>query len=466
MDAKLLYREGVLAIRDQKDIARGRDLLIQSLREDPSNDMAWLWLTRTVADRQKRLEYVERALKINPANEQALKLKERLQATPPAPPSEPSPEAAPAPPTVAPVPETKASAARAVIRPIGPKTVDIPVTQSEKAQIAQLMEKADIYLESGDEEAAVAQWVEVLKLRVDHEVALRNAAGHLWRMRYWDDAEELVQRALDAGTQVPSIYLTAIDMAERRGDQGEAGMLREKIATLPAADEQLLVSVADYYLARHQTDQALHFLEQAIEAHPKGQKLLVKLGDVYQELDRKQEAMVYYDRAVRLGTRSRQGKEADKKLAGFVPVLTDRERGSVWLAVRETVGVTLLFLLLGWQDAGLSLLSMGPRRWVGVLLSMVGGYLLVTATSSPQQDPVASWLGGHVPATAAGEDALQPVPAAPGRAAQDPTHLPIVPESARYLLGTAGIVLLVMAFILVFYHALDLLRNNPVPYRP
>jgi tetratricopeptide (TPR) repeat protein len=83
MDARSLYREGVLAIRDQKDIARGRDLLVQSLRQDPNNDMAWLWLTRTVTDRQKRLEYVERALKVNPANEQARQLKDRLQAAPP-----------------------------------------------------------------------------------------------------------------------------------------------------------------------------------------------------------------------------------------------------------------------------------------------------------------------------------------------------------------------------------------------
>jgi tetratricopeptide (TPR) repeat protein len=466
MDARSLYREGVLAIRDQKDIARGRDLLVQSLRQDPNNDMAWLWLTRTVTDRQKRLEYVERALKVNPANEQARQLKDRLQAAPPPeppiPPAEPPPEPASAPPA-SPFLATPAATGRSVIRPIGPKTVDIPVTQGEKEQIAQLMDKADIYLESGDEEAAVAQWVEVLKLRVDHEVALRNAAGHLWRMRYWDDAMELVQRAVDAGTRVPSIYLTAIDMAERRGDQGEAEVLRERIATLPAADEQLLVTVADYYVERYQTDQALRFLQQAIETHPDSQKLLVKLGDVYQQLDRNQEAMVYYDRAVRLGSRSKKGKEADKKLAGFVPVLTDRERGSVWLAVRETVGVMLLFVLMGWQDAGLSLFDMGPRRWVGVLLSAVGGYLLITATSSPQQEPVASWLGGRVPVTPVGEDTLQPVPAAPGRAAQEPTHLPIVPASGRYLLGTAGIVLLVMAFILVFYHALDLVMNNPLP---
>jgi hypothetical protein len=176
--------------------------------------------------------------------------------------------------------------------------------------------------------------------------------------------------------------------------------------------------------------------------------------------------MVYYDRAVRLGSRSKKGKEADKKLAAFVPVLTDRERGRVWLAVRETVGVMLLFLLMAWQDAGLSLLDLGPRRWAGVVLSLVGGYLLITATSSPQQEPVASWLGGSVPAEPTGENPLQAVPAAPGRAAQEPTHLPIVPESVRYLLGTAGAVLLVTAFILVFYHALGLVTHNPPPYLP
>jgi len=469
MDAKTLYRQGVLAIRDQKDIARGRDLLVQSLRQDPNNDMAWLWLAYTVTDRQKRLEFVERALKINPANEQALRLKERLQVQSPAQPSalppEPSSEAPSAAPA-SPLPAPQAPAGKSVIRPIGPKTVDIPVTAREKEQIARLMEKADLYLEAGDEEAAIAQWVEVLKLRVDHELALRNAAGHLWRMRYWDDAQELVRRAIDAGTQVPSIYLTAIDMAERRGDQDEAGALRERIAALPAADEQLLVTVADYYLERYQTDQALRFLHQAIETHPQSQKLLVKLGDVYQQLDRTQEAMVYYDRAVRLGARSRLGKEADKKLSGFVPVLTDRERGSVPLAVREAVGIMLLFLLMGWQDAGLSLFDMGPRRWVGVLLSLIGGYLLVTATSSPQQAPVAAWLGGSVPAAPAGEQALQTIPAAPGRAAQDPTYLPIVPMSARYLLGAAGIVLLAMAFVLVFFHALNLVIDHPLPYLP
>ncbi len=72
MDAQTLYREGVFAIRDQKDVTRGRDLLVQSLQIDPGNDMAWLWLTHTITDRDKRLQYVERALAINPQNQHAL----------------------------------------------------------------------------------------------------------------------------------------------------------------------------------------------------------------------------------------------------------------------------------------------------------------------------------------------------------------------------------------------------------
>jgi tetratricopeptide (TPR) repeat protein len=184
MDAKMLYRQGVTAIRDQRDVARGRELLLQSLKEDPNNDMAWLWLTRTVKDQQKRLECVERALQINPQNEQARQLKERLLA------GGPSPEARPK---------------GIVIRPIGPHTIDVPLTSQEEGQVAQLLQRADIYAESGDMEQAISQWVEVLKIRVDHELALRNAAGNLWKLNYWDDARELVQRAIDANTQVPAI---------------------------------------------------------------------------------------------------------------------------------------------------------------------------------------------------------------------------------------------------------------------
>jgi len=79
MDARTLFREGVTAIRDEKDLNRGRDLLVQSLRLDPQNEQGWLWLSRTISDPQKRLQALERALRINPNNTQAIQLVERIQ---------------------------------------------------------------------------------------------------------------------------------------------------------------------------------------------------------------------------------------------------------------------------------------------------------------------------------------------------------------------------------------------------
>ncbi len=467
MDAQELYRQGVTAIREQNDLARGRDLLVQALKLDPHNDMAWLWLARTTSDPARRLELVERALRANPASEAARKLRAELLAEQrPAPPPVATPEPTPSavlPPAWTP-PTPVAQPTSSVIRPLQRKTVDEPVTPAEKERIAHLMDRAEIYREAGDIEDAIALWVEVLAIRVDHEQALRNAAGHLWKLRYWHDAQELMQRAIDAGTRVPTVYLTAIDMAERQNDGIWARELRERVATLPVADEQLVVKVADYYLARHQPSVAHGFLERALEVHPHMPAALVKLGDLRQESGDRVEASRLYERAARTGARGETRKEIDKKLGSYVPVLTDRERGSVWLAVREAVGIAGLYVLLGWQDARLDLLALGPRRWLGVLVSLLGGYLVVTATSSPQQRPLAGWLGGAVPPPRNPADG--PALPAPGRALEEPTALPMLPSSVRYGLGVAGVVLLGLAGALVLYYTLGWVGDNRPPYLP
>jgi len=458
MDAQELYRQGVTAIREQNDLARGRDLLVQALKLDPHNDMAWLWLARTTSDPARRLELVERALRANPASEAARKLRAELLAEQrPAPPPVATPEPTPSavlPPAWTP-PTPVAQPTSSVIRPLQRKTVDEPVTPAEKERIAHLMDRAEIYREAGDIEDAIALWVEVLAIR---------AAGHLWKLRYWHDAQELMQRAIDAGTRVPTVYLTAIDMAERQNDGIWARELRERVATLPVADEQLVVKVADYYLARHQPSVAHGFLERALEVHPHMPAALVKLGDLRQESGDRVEASRLYERAARTGARGETRKEIDKKLGSYVPVLTDRERGSVWLAVREAVGIAGLYVLLGWQDARLDLLALGPRRWLGVLVSLLGGYLVVTATSSPQQRPLAGWLGGAVPPPRNPADG--PALPAPGRALEEPTALPMLPSSVRYGLGVAGVVLLGLAGALVLYYTLGWVGDNRPPYLP
>ncbi len=476
MDAQSLYRQGIRAIRDQHDLKLGHALLKRSLELDSNNDRAWLWLTRTVGNPQTRLDYVERALAINPANEDAQKLRSKLLADGVS--TAPSQAKSTAPFTVVPpfVTTDEEPPTRAV-KPVAsppavdlslvpvtkPKTIAEPLTADERARIIDLMERATMYLENDDVEAAIEQWVEVLNIRVDHEVALRNAAGHLWRLHYQDDARELIQRAIDAGTLVPTTYTTAIDMAERQGDQAEAEILREQIATLPQADDRLLITIVDYYAQRFQIQQATLFANQALATNPNRPELLLRMGQLLEDLNQPDEANAYYEQAARLGTRSRASREADKKLARAMPVLTDRERGSVWLAVRESIGIVIFWLMLAWQDAGLNLLELGFRRWLGMVMSLIGGYLLVTATSSPQQNPVATLLGGQVPPDGfkAKREASY---SKPGQAIQDPTELPIIPDDARYLLGFAGFVVLALSFALVFHRSISLVIENPPPY--
>lgn len=432
MEAQALFRQGVLAIRDEKNLERGRQLLTEALEIDPNNDMAWLWLTHTISDPQKRLEYVERALDLNPANQYAQTLKQHLLSRQKAPDDQPS---------------------QPVIRPLARIH---SFTSADKERIDALLDKAEIYLEAGETERAVAQWVEVLKIQVDHEMAISSAVKHLWRLGYAADARELIWRALKSGTSVPMIYLTAIDMAEREHDYAQADALRAYLLKLPGVEDSLFVTIANQYVAKFKSEEALQYLTRALKIYPESQRLLLRLGDLNRELGRSQEAMRYYDEAVRLKPGSKVGKEADKKLLEYVPALTDHERGSLWLAVREVAGIGAFFLFLGWQDAGLNLFHMGLLRWLGFLVSLAGGYSLVTATSSPQQRLIAARLGGVIPIN-------QPTSDNPF---EESTQLPVIPVSLRYFLGFIGLALLLLAFLFVSHQTLDLIFDYSSPSIP
>lgn len=445
-DAQTLFREGVLALREGRDASEARRLLIESLRINPQNEMAWVWLARAVKDPAKQLECLERALKINPENAQALEMKAQISA----------PQKVAVAPTGAPAAAPESEPAVTETRNTRDKKSGDILTLKEQKQIALLMKKAAHHLEADDPEAAIEQWVDVLHIQVDHEEAMRNAVSHLARLKYLEDAQELLQRAIDAGTQHPSIYLTAIDLAHHQGDQIVADALRERLVKLPDIDDHTIVTVARQFTNGDRPQQAQALLEDALQMRPDSQPILTTLGDLHQLFERKGEAMRYYDRAARLGAGTKAGKEADEKLAEFAPILTDRERGSVLLAGREAAGFGLIYIFLAWQDAGLNLFHLGLTRWLGVLLGSIGGYLVVTATSSPQQQPVAGWLGGVIPDKRKHKKKEEP------GLIEEVSEIPMIPPATRLILGVAGAALLLIGAMLVFSMALRLLMN-PVP---
>src|SRR5262249_44941158 len=156
-----------------------------------------------------------------------------------------------------------------------------------------------------DTEGAIEQWVRVLELQPDHEQALANAVRHLSRLKYMDDAHELVTNAIKSGTTHPSVYLTAIDIAKYQKNHTEADDLRVKLASLPSTDENLVIDIVDHFLNNSQEALALQILHKSVESHPKSQRLLLRLADLTEEQGHNQEAFELYERAAQLGARTK-----------------------------------------------------------------------------------------------------------------------------------------------------------------
>jgi hypothetical protein len=141
------------------------------------------------------------------------------------------------------------------------------------------------------------------------------------------------------------------------------------------------------------------------------------------------------------------------------------------LAIREAAGFGAAFLLLAWQDAGLNLLRLGSQRWMGVGLSLLGGYLLVTALSAPQQKPIAELFGGKVPRSQppppkrSREIQLDAVPVTSGPV-QEETHIPILPSWLRVVFAVAALLILIGAALLVLNMSIPLLRHPVQPFIP
>jgi tetratricopeptide (TPR) repeat protein len=427
-DAKDLFNQAVVAIRDERDFARGQNLLKEALRADPQNDLAWLWLSRTVKDPQTRLKYIDRALQLNPNNEMAKALREKT--------SEQLVSKASSTPAVA---EPPLASVKAKTKIIGD-----PLTPQEQQKIDYYLQSAQQAVEANNMEGAIEQWVQVLYIQADHPFALPQSIRALMKMNFLDDAEELIWRALDAGSQEQSLPPILISLARRSPDYSRLEQTRLRLARLPNINAEFLNETAEDVIFNAAPREAFDFVHTAAKTHPEDQTLLWKLGELYELAKKDEEAFQVYKQIVAINPRSEIGKLADAKVLETAPGVTDRERGSVLLAMREALGITLLFLLLAWQDAGLNLLELEPLHIAGIGFSLLGGYLLVTGTSSPSQRGVALLFGGK-------------------KDEDSESNLRTIDKFTQYALSAIGIIGLLISFYMVFNHSIDLLLD---PVRP
>ena len=162
-EAKNLRRQGIAAAK-AGDKEQARSYLQRSLRIDPLNEAAWIWLASVARDRRERLFCFQKLLEVNPRNETALQALSEMGITPPqaARPSPTSQQTQPAPIAIPrPIQPMSPPAARP-----GPQQPGVPVPDPD--HLSSLQPQVDYVLREyrlGEERVEGVQWVKKTRRR-------------------------------------------------------------------------------------------------------------------------------------------------------------------------------------------------------------------------------------------------------------------------------------------------------------
>ena len=314
MDAQQYYTQGVTSIKNG-DMVNGRKYLLQSLKMNRNNDRAWLWLSRTIAETDKKLECVERALAINPNNQDALRLKNQL--------------------TGQPQQAVKAKRSNGV----------------DAQRIRTLLQEADQLVRANRQAEAVDKWVMVLDIEHDHETAMKNAVQYFADRDMLEDAKILLYNAVDLGTHNAMILLSARDLASKEFTMERYDHLCEMISGEDWVTPKQILTMTKGYIKNHHYENAIRILQNALKIHPDEPELLTMMAKVHEATGRETLALQYYERVANSGMRSQLGKEADKRLSMSVPIMTDetRIRPESSEVARLLADATKARQLLGWS---------------------------------------------------------------------------------------------------------------------
>ncbi|MFC1959927.1 tetratricopeptide repeat protein [Chloroflexota bacterium] len=335
----------------------------------------------------------------------------------------------------------------------------------QQVRIKRGLRAAQRHLTDGNEVEALAIYRKILLVEADQEEATAQAVLVLARQGRFDTARKVLERSIQAGNQDAGAYVSVAEL-HLRSSTGDWGAFLAVLPMLPTVQPAHLLRGAWLYRQQGCLKECLDMLHAAERLAPTDQAVLMELAGVYQEIHHDQRAITYWQRVIDQDARSPLGQAAAEDLLELKPHIPRRIQSSSLFALREVAGVALVFFLLAMLDAGGSVTAMALTGWLGVGLSILGGYLLVTATSSPGQRIFAPFL-------------VQPVAELPSTDSRD-AYLPdmtaaeqlaVLPGDWRIVLGVVGLVLVVIAGVLVVPHSLlvthetmQTLQQGDVPF--
>ncbi len=151
---------------------------------------------------------------------------------------------------------------------------------------------------AGLREEAVAEWRRVLALRPNHGTALTKLADLLWAMGRAEEAAAYVARLIEETGGQARNWLEAAKALKQRGAYAMALEFYDRAHAGGAREHETLVPRGEILLALGRWDEARAAFDAALAVARSQRSLLEKIGDLWEQHGRHDEALAVWQRAV------------------------------------------------------------------------------------------------------------------------------------------------------------------------
>lgn len=130
-------------------------------------------------------------------------------------------------------------------------------------------------------------------------VALFNAAIAADRAKNYEKAVEYYSKVVEYRYEGPKVYVFLANAYTSKGDTASSvKALQDGIAAWPEDNNMLMVELINYYLTTDKTEEALEYLQKAIEKDPENYSYYFAIGTLYEKKENFEKAIEYYQKTL------------------------------------------------------------------------------------------------------------------------------------------------------------------------
>jgi tetratricopeptide (TPR) repeat protein len=137
------------------------------------------------------------------------------------------------------------------------------------------------------------------QINIIDTMAMFNAAIAADRAQNYDKAIEYYGKAASYRYEGPKVYVFLSNAYTAKGDTiGGVDALKQGIEMWPEDNNMLMVELINYYLTADKTDEAMAYLEKAIEKDPENFSYYFAIGTLYEKKENYDKAIDYYQQTL------------------------------------------------------------------------------------------------------------------------------------------------------------------------